>query len=325
MGNVITPPPVRLSDYVNTYSRFVIASHEKPDGDCICSTLALASFLRRIGKTVFLYNPGPFARKEIRQYKNLFSHKVPAQWMHCSAALILLDCASKERVCLDGTEFQEQDIAIIDHHPSHIDKDSVHYICSAAPSASLMVQALIEHMGTLNKQEAYYILKGFLTDSGFFRHLENAAMDALQYVSRLVSHQHSLRMLYKELYGDIYMNEMHFVSDIVLHSHTFLQGKLLVATRTKEMSKKYSISYLNGEYVNAQLQMIKGVEVTVLFTELGDDAYDVSLRASGKVNVATIAEEFGGGGHVAASGFRWLGTLDAIQMKLIQKVGMLGL
>jgi len=324
----ISAPPAQFTEYLRAHQRFVIASHEKPDGDCICASLALASFLTRQKKEVLLYNPGPFARREIRQYKKSFAPTIPPSWRGGHTALILIDCAMKERARIDEAEWQSEEYAIIDHHPLSAEvrahsKESIQYICPAAPSTTLLIQSIIEDQDAVSQEESYYILLGFLTDSGFFRHLDAAASDSLEYASRLLRHQHSLRALYKQLYGQTKMQEMRFISEIILHTQSFLQGRLLIATRTKAMSNKYNIQYISGEQVNAQLQMVKGGEVVALITELEDSAYDVSLRASGMVNVAAIAEKFGGGGHVSASGFRWVGTLESIQMQLIQKVGAL--
>ena len=216
--------------------------------------------------------------------------------------------------------FQESEIVIIDHHRVKVDERAIQYICPAAPSVTLIVQALIEHVDTVTKQEAYYILFGFLTDSGFFRHLNESAVDSLPYVTRLLSHRYSLRSLYHTLFSNQGIDEVRFVSEIIVNAQSFLGGKLIMATRTKKLSHKYNINYVSGEYVNAQLQLIKGVEVTGLFTELDADVYDVSLRALGSADVSVIAEKFGGGGHVAASGFRWSGTIEAIQMQLIRHV-----
>lgn len=313
-------PTEKFLSCLHAGSRFVIASHEKPDGDCIFSSLALASCLKRLGKEVLLYNPGPFARREIRQYKQQFRYAIPLQWAHKSSVLVLVDCATKERARLHEQSYDVDQVLIMDHHTARADDGAIPYICSASPSTTLMVQRLIEHVDEVTREEAYFMLLGFLTDSGFFRHLHTSSEHALPYVTRLLSHGHSLRDLYTQVFATQLLVEARFVSEIIMRAQPFLGDRLIMAVRTKKMSKKYNLSYVNGEYVNAQLQLIRGVEVTVLFTELGPDLYDVSMRAFRSVNVSAIAETFGGGGHVAASGFRWKGTLDAIQMQLIQRV-----
>lgn len=319
-----TPIPVaseQFLEYLRDREQFVIASHEKPDGDCIFSSLALYSFLKRRGKEVLLYNPGPFARREIRKHKSSFSQTIPQSWSQRKAVLVLIDCASKSRVRLDDAKFEEAALLVIDHHHTRPPNRAIEYICPAAPATTLIVQSLIEQLGELTKNESYYLLLGFLTDSGFFRHLNRSAAQIFPYITRLLVHEHSLRDLYRELFGNQSFGTVRFTADIILNAQSFLGGRLVVATRTKEMSDKYGIGYMNNEQANAQLQLIKGVEVTALITEISPDLYDVSLRALGSVNVAKIAEEWDGGGHIAASGFRWNGSLDGVQMQLIHRVG----
>lgn len=299
----------------------MLASHEKPDGDCIFSSLALSLFLKRLGKEVLLYNPGPFTRREIRKYKNTFSQHIPPAWRGRNAVLVLIDCASKSRVRLDDKMLEEEGVMIIDHHRTRLDAQVVAYICPTSPSTTLLVQSIIEQLDQITKDESYYLLLGFLTDSGFFRHLHGSTAQVFPYLSRLLAYNHSLRDCYRMLFGNQSAPMIRFTAEIVLNSKSFLNGRLLIATRTKAMSAKYGIGYMNNEQANAQLQLIRGVEVTCLLTELSADLYDVSLRALRAIDVATIAEEWGGGGHTAASGFRWSGSLDALQTQLIHRVG----
>lgn len=327
-GQSIQTPPSCLSAVpehfltrLRTHDRFVIASHEKPDGDCIFSSIALASFLKRIKKQVLLYNPGPFARREIRKYKSAFVQKIPPLWNRKSAALLLVDCAAKERAKLDDEKFEELELLIIDHHQSALSDNEAGYICPQSPASALLVQNVIENLDQLTKEESYYLLLGFLTDSGFFRHISHFASSIFSHVTRLLAHNHSLRDSYRKLFGDQSFNMIRFTADIVSSSQSFLDGRLIIAMRTKKMSEKYGIAYMSNEQANAQLQLIKGAEVVALITELSADLHDVSLRALRSVNVAQIAEEWGGGGHIAASGFRWKGSLDAVQMQLIHRVG----
>ena len=59
------PVPVALLDFIEQYGPFYIIGHKEPDGDCVGSQLALASFLKRSGKTAYLCSAGPFSRNEI--------------------------------------------------------------------------------------------------------------------------------------------------------------------------------------------------------------------------------------------------------------------
>jgi len=64
---------------------------------------------------------------------------------------------------------------------------------------------------------------------------------------------------------------------------------------------------------------IGGVEVAAFLRELPDGRYRVSLRSKGKLDVARVAESFGGGGHECASGCSLDGPLaEAVRAVILQ-------
>ena len=65
---------------------------------------------------------------------------------------------------------------------------------------------------------------------------------------------------------------------------------------------------------------IGDVEAAAFFRELPDGRYRVSLRSKGKIDVAGIAEEFGGGGHACASGCAVSGPLHAAVESILSRI-----
>ncbi|MNC71821.1 Bifunctional oligoribonuclease and PAP phosphatase NrnA [compost metagenome] len=65
---------------------------------------------------------------------------------------------------------------------------------------------------------------------------------------------------------------------------------------------------------------IRGVEVGMLFKVIDETAVKVSLRSAGKVDVAALAQVFGGGGHTRAAGARVEGTLEQAIPRVLEEV-----
>jgi phosphoesterase RecJ-like protein len=65
---------------------------------------------------------------------------------------------------------------------------------------------------------------------------------------------------------------------------------------------------------------IKGVEVAILFRQEGDSEWKMSLRSKGNLNVAKIAESFGGGGHARAAGCSVQGNILDVKNKVISTI-----
>ena len=319
---LVGDPSEEFSKFIAETTPIVIASHDKPDGDCLGSSVALAHYLQSRGRQVLLFNPGPFARQDIRHYKQLFTTTVPKTWLGRTADLLIVDCASVDRLGNIGPIEGFARVGVLDHHSeAQVDGD-VRYICPQAPACSLVVQRLIETERPLHREEAEHILFAFLCDSGFFRHIDKEPGEIFSYLTRLFAFDFSLRDLYRKMNGGVKLSQHHLIGAVLQKSQQYLQGKLIIAVKSQEDGHLHS-GYTSGEAVYSALILTAGVEVVALINELPERGFDVSLRATNLVNVGKLASLYGGGGHAMASGFRWSGDLDQLKMKLIQNVSEL--
>ena len=69
-----------------------------------------------------------------------------------------------------------------------------------------------------------------------------------------------------------------------------------------------------------ECQRIQTVDVAVLFVELADGRFRCSLRSKGKVDVRKIAQKYGGGGHILASGVNLQGPLDTAKTAILKEI-----
>src|SRR5207249_5151378 len=87
------------------------------------------------------------------------------------------------------------------------------------------------------------------------------------------------------------------------------------------MAKKLGVLPEDNEGLIDHLRAIRGVIVAVFFEELPDGKVRVSMRSKNEsVNVCTICEKFGGGGHILAAGARVRGTLAEVEKKVLEEV-----
>jgi phosphoesterase RecJ-like protein len=68
------------------------------------------------------------------------------------------------------------------------------------------------------------------------------------------------------------------------------------------------------------VRSVKGVEVAVLFRQTGTRQYKISLRSKGRVDLSSLAQSFGGGGHKNAAGGVLDGTLEEVKKRVIGDV-----
>ena len=277
--------------------RFVLTSHARPDGDAIGSALACCQVLRAMGKQadVVLHDGVP------RIYRGLpFADQVlqASRVVGDYEAAIILECDSIHRTRLEGLE--DRFLISIDHHISGRPFAHVNWIDPHAVATGEMVFRLAREAGTLFSPEiATCLYTALMTDTGSFmfqgtnehtfalaRELVLAGADP-SHCARSIYFAHSVAKM--RLLGEALRN-------LNTEGHvgwTWVTMKQMERCEAKEEDCEGLVNYVLS---------IGEVEVAAFFRELPDGRFRVSLRSKGKLDVARLAECFGGGGHECASG-----------------------
>ena len=305
------PVPVALLDFIDRHGPFYVIGHKEPDGDCVGSQLALASFLKRSGKTAYLCSAGPFSRNEIMSYESRFFIEAPPEKPSERAAAIILDCSSLKRIGLIAETLPKVPIAFIDHHAAGSAAGDVLFIDEKAPSVTAMVLLLIEAMGGKpTKEEAEYLLFGLGTDTGFFRHLDEHSEETFLEVSRLVSAGASPKRVYNLIHGGKSLLSRKLMGEILTRTEPHFDGALLVSFVTLQDQQRYGLASRDSDTLYQLLMSIAGCEAAMIIRQEGETDCTVGLRARDRIDVSSIASAFGGGGHRLAAGLSIRGGLE---------------
>lgn len=294
--------------------RFVLTSHARPDGDAVGSALACCQVLRAMGKQADvvlhdgvprIYRSLPFADQVLQ------ADTVPGNY----EAAIILECDSIHRTRLEGLE--SRFLINIDHHTSGRPFAHVNWIDPHAVATAEMVFRLAREAGVKFSPEiATCLYTALMTDTGSFmfqgtndntfalaRELVLAGADPA-HCARGIYFAHSSAKL--RLLGEALRN-------LNLEAHL---GWIWV---TQKQMERCGAREEDCEGLVNYVLSIGDVEVAAFFRELPDGRYRVSLRSKGKLNVARVAEAFGGGGHECASGCAVDGPLaEAVRLVLSQ-------
>lgn len=306
MGKEIKEPfiPEGLIDFIKKYSVFLIAGHKEPDGDCIGSSLALSSFLCRIGKETVLLSAGPFKRTEIKPYENLFLSEVPSCFVNREdTAVIIVDCSNIERTGDIAPKIKGFPVSIIDHHATNSEKSENHLIYSDAPATAYLIQFLIEKMsGEVSKEEAEYLFFSISTDTGFFRHLDERSANVFSASARLVAAGANPKKTFAKINGGKSAESRILIAKILNRLQSYYDGRLMVSYETYEDNLQFGLEGRDSDSLYMLIQAIKGVEAIVIVRQESETHCSVGFRSLDKIDVSIIASQFGGGGHRQASG-----------------------
>ncbi|MDN4616505.1 bifunctional oligoribonuclease/PAP phosphatase NrnA [Paenibacillus sp. PsM32] len=308
--------------FIEEHDDFLVVSHVQPDGDAVSSTVVVGWLLSCLGKKFTLVNEGPIPKR--MHYLTLSDQIIDQQadgserqYQH----VICVDCADFKRVGLVSHWMSDAaSILNIDHHPTNDNYGEVNLIKADAAATAEILYDWIECFDvkwTTEVAEAIYT--GLLTDTGGFRY-SSTSPKVMEIASRLL---------------DLGVNGPD-LAETLLEEVTLPQVKVLgMALSTLQLSEDGKIAHVHvtPEHMiiagadNEDLEgivnyprNIQGVEVGIFFKVIDDHAVKASLRSAGKVNVAAVAQHFGGGGHIKAAGCRLEGTLEEVTAQVIQQV-----
>jgi len=313
--------PEALLAFLRDHDSFLVIGHQEPDADCLGSQMALGSFLTRRNKSVKLFNHGPFKRAEINRYSPLFSLRVDPFDKISRPGVLILDCSSLDRIGDLRLDLAGLEVAVIDHHATSQAFGEVRWIESHRSSCAGMIHHLITALGeTPTVEEAYWLMLGLATDTGFFRHLEAGAQETFRTAADLSAAGASAKLVFQQINGGKVLPNLRLMGLILSRTESLFDGRLLYSW--EDLADRAALRAENREsdLIYQSLQGVAGVELIVLLRQDTASTVTGGLRSRSSVDVAVLAEKFGGGGHVRASGFSCPGTLAEVKSRLIALV-----
>jgi len=289
----------------------VISGHVRPDGDCVGSCMATYLFLKKVmpeaSIRVFLEQPADIFSC-IQHFDRI---ETDCRMEEAPDVFIALDC-EKTRLGEAEALFDKAKKKInIDHHISNASGcGDVNYVVPTASSASELVYDVIdkEYMD-VEIAKAIYI--GMIHDTGIFQY-SNTSPKTLQIAAELIKFGFDFPKLIEETFYQKSYVQNQIMGRALLESISFMDGHCIVSGVDKKTMDFYNVSSKDLDGIVNQLRNTKGVDCAIFMYEVGVLEYKVSLRSNEKVNVAKVAEYFGGGGHVRAAGCTMKGTFHDV-------------
>ena len=300
-------PPEKLINFFQKKDNFLIATHINPDGDGLGSSIALSMALEKLGKKTALLckDPVPHQYRFLSGQENFYSFDSlqPSAFSLQFDNLILIDCNDINRLELESfhlSTFNFQQSLVIDHHKTERDFGDIKWIMPDSAATGLMIYYLIKELGVkITEEMAINLYAAIAVDTGNFRY-ENTTSEVFRIAADLVEAGAVPHVIYREIFESWSDNRFNlFVK--MLNTLQSIDGVAIVRV-TKEMITETAALPGDIERFVDFPRIMKSVKVSVLFREIGDNHYKISLRSRDDINVATLAEAFGGGGHKNAAG-----------------------
>ena len=306
--------------------RFVLTSHVRPDCDALGSELGMAAILRQLGKEAVIVNDSATPThlefidraNEIKQLgKDISREEILSDF----DGFMVLDTSAW--IQLGGMaevmqEFQGTKL-VLDHHVSQDDLGGKMFKDPKSEATGRLVYEAAKSWGlSLTKEMAFTLFTAIATDTGWFRF---PAVSGGTY--RAIGDLIDAGAVPSEVYGYLFENDrlqrINLRGRILSSAKVICDGRLAYSVATQKDFIETGSEPSDTEDTINRTMAVAGVEAALLFVELPNgEGVKVSFRSRSQLDVAKLAQQFGGGGHIAAAGALLKKPLEEVISTLLE-------
>ncbi len=308
--------------------KFLIITHDFPDGDCLGSQVALYGLLKALRKDVFMVCDSgiPYQYKFLPSIDDLKKdiHDIKTECNKKDFICFCLDSADEGRFSIDINEIRQKTALIIniDHHLGNTMYGDIDIVDSSkSATAEILYELIISGFPELlDYNISLGIYAAILTDTGRFQY-----SNTTHEVHKIVSHLLEFGIVPSDVFAHIYENEpfkrFKLLEKVLKRIRIIRSKKLILSYVLKSDFEKLGLPFSANDGIIEILRSASDAKIAALLKQVGRNQYKVSLRSSDPgYNVVDVAAKFGGGGHKMASAYSRKGNLKDVIASLIAAI-----
>jgi len=308
MSKPPTTDLVLVAEAIRTHDRFLLVTHENPDGDALGSILGMKIGLDRLGKNSVMYLGGdtdPPAEYDFLALDEL-RRNLPGD--AAERVLLALDCANAKRMGAAAQLLDRVPLSIdVDHHHDNSRFARINYVVADASSTGEIVRDLLRELDIpLDAEIAEPLYVALVTDTGRFQYT-NTTPKALRLAAELVEAGVDVHRVFRGIYESVEFAKLKLLARALERAQIYDGGRLVISYLLRSDFHELGVGEEYAEGIIDYLRAVEGAELAATIREPPeppDAERRVSLRASSdEVDVSAIARQRGGGGHRQAAGF----------------------
>jgi phosphoesterase RecJ-like protein len=295
----------KISGLLSQYSKPLILSHTRPDGDAIGSVIGLYLTLQKKGKKPQMVIIDGVPRKfKFLHGTDQINRSIKGDF----DLVITVDCADKKRIAYPS---ELPDIQLnIDHHITNELYAETNLVIPEQPATAAILAEYLPLWGfDIDENAANALLMGMLTDTIGFR-TSNVTANFLRLAADLMEKGANLSIAYQEALTSQTISASIIWGNAL--SRIKSEGNLAWTTITLEDRSNASYQGNDDADLTNHLSSLENIDIEVLFNEQKDGKVKVSWRSNAKYDVSRLAMQFGGGGHPPAAGAEIEGDLETV-------------
>jgi len=313
-----------VQDFFNRHNSFVLTTHDIPDPDGLGAELVLARVLESLGKSMRIINSAAIPER----FTFMDPHKRVEVWNEADhgalpeqSALIVLDTSDEYHTGVMREIIPRfKETFVIDHHEPSKLSPLRGYSDNSSAATCEMVLEMAEDLGViLDKESAVAAYAGISYDSGSFAYSKTTerTFKAALYLVRLGAAPYEV---YSQVYESASTGALLLQKQVLSSLGIRAQGRVAIMILRKEDLEFTGAKFEDAEaFINIPLKS-RDIVVSIMIKENTDGQIRCSLRSKGKVNVSKVAQQFSGGGHATAAGFKSNMNIEKTLEKVLEKV-----
>ena len=304
----------QVVELIENKGTFAITSHLRPDGDSLGSSLGLYWLLRALDKDVevIMRDPVPHTYQKLPGASDV---RVTPAADQSYDGVFVIECSDMARPGLLSLE--QQFVVNIDHHATTALFGKINWIDSTASACGEMIYNLAKALGVrVTKEIAECCYTALITDTGSF-HYSNTTERTFKVASELLRTGVKPAKTAEAVFASYPWSRIQLMGAVLSTARRDSTGRVALLRHSLEMQHSADASDEDADgFVNYPLT-VGEVEAVAMLKECELGVYRTSLRSKGEVNVAKVAEKFGGGGHRNAAGCTLRGTWEEAEEKIL--------
>jgi len=311
-------------DALRDHDRFLVTTHENPDGDALGSLLAMHLALRTLGKDSVMVMGGAALLPDEYGFLEFDAHglvrKLPVDAIE--RVLVAVDCAQASRISASQLAESAPLVVNIDHHHDNTRFGDVNLVVADASSTGELLADVFVELGVgLTPAIAEALYTAVVTDTGRFQY-SNTTPKAHRLAAQLVEAGADVSRVFGEVFESMPFAKLKLLARALERATPYAGGRVVISELVRADFADAGAEEPYSEGVIDQLRSVEGAELVALVRERPVDDGSTrkgSLRSkSDEIDVSAIARTFGGGGHRRAAGFSTDLPMETITERIVE-------
>lgn len=306
----------KIKQSLQNNKEVILLVHEKPDGDCLGSALALGQHLLVEGYQPVLYHPEPipptYAFLPGQEMIKIFREKeLPG-----GIPIIAIDCADPGRILYP---LPQTFIINIDHHCSNTFFGNINLIePEAAATGEIIHELLSESQHQISPSAATCLYVALSADTGSFSY-SNTTPRTFKIAGELIQQKADIELIRYNFYERRPLSELLTMKLALTNLRFSANGKIVWSTLSYQEMSARNLLGTDTDSIISLMRSVEGVEVAFIIKEVEPLRNKISVRSKKYLDVNLLANEFGGGGHCRAAGCTIEGDINEITARFVER------